>query len=359
MSEAWRVIDTGLRPAAQNIALNRALLEARQANEIPSTLQFMRFAPSALLGYHQSAEQELNLDYCNSHKIAIQRRITGGAAVYTDATQLDWALYLHQRDVATWDMHAIAKRVCHAAAGAVSALGVDARFRPRHDIEVDGRKISASCGVFDESALLYQGTLLVDADIGGMLRVLRAPTRKPAEEAIISARERGASLQDLLGYRPDAALIKRYLTEAFESEFDIEFLEEDLTLTEHARYRTALAEIDTADWAHLVTKAAADTPLYEAAQKFSGGTLAASLIYDRPRHRIKQIIFSGDIVVTPRRAIPDLEAALSDTSVERLEHNVRAFFRGRAIDMRSHQADDFVAVIRLAVKQPIVAPSRA
>jgi hypothetical protein len=61
MSEMWRVIDTGLRPAAQNIALNRALLEARQANEIPSTLRFLRFAPSALLGYHQSAEQELNL----------------------------------------------------------------------------------------------------------------------------------------------------------------------------------------------------------------------------------------------------------------------------------------------------------
>jgi lipoate-protein ligase A len=359
MSEMWRVIDTGLRPAAQNIALNRALLEARQANEIPSTLRFLRFAPSALLGYHQSAEQELNLDYCKAHDIAIQRRITGGGATYTDETQLDWELYLHQRDVGTWDMQAIAKRICHAAASAISALGVDARFRPRHDIEVDGRKISASCGVFDDNALLYQGVLLIDVDMGVMLRVLRAPARKLSEEAATSARERVASLQDLLGYRADPALIKRYLTEAFESEFDIEFQEEDLTLTEHARYRTALAEIDTADWVHLVKGAAADTPIYEAAQKFSGGTLAASLIYDRPRHRIKQICFSGDIVVRPRRTIADLEAALCDTSVERLEHNVRAFFMGRSVDMPSLKPDDFVAVIRLAVKQPIVAPSRA
>ena len=60
----WRVIDTGLRPAAQNIALNRALLEARQQDASPSTLRFLTFEPCALLGYHQSAVQELNLAYC-------------------------------------------------------------------------------------------------------------------------------------------------------------------------------------------------------------------------------------------------------------------------------------------------------
>ncbi|HEV8518734.1 MAG TPA: biotin/lipoate A/B protein ligase family protein [Burkholderiales bacterium] len=359
MSEMWRVIDTGLRPAAQNIALNRALLEARQANEIPSTLRFLRFVPSALLGYHQSAEQELNLDYCKAHNIAIQRRITGGIAMYTDDTQLDWELYLHQRDVGTWDMQAIAKRICHAAASAISALGVDARFRPRHDIEVDGKRISASCGVFDANALLYQSALLIDTDVDVMLRVLRVPARKESDEAAKSVRERVASLQDLLGYRVEPALIKRYLTQAFESEFDIEFEEDDLTLTEHARYRTALGEIETADWVQLVKRAAADTPIYEAAHRYSGGTLDVSLIYDRPRHRIKQICFSGDIAVTPRRALADLEAALSDTSVERLENNVRAFFKRRSVDMPSLRPDDFVAVIRLAVKQPIVAPSRA
>ena len=82
--ESWRMIDTGLRPPAQNIALNRALLEARAAEEIPSMLRFLRFTPSALLGYHQSAEQELNLDYCRAHGVTIQRRITGGGAIYFD-----------------------------------------------------------------------------------------------------------------------------------------------------------------------------------------------------------------------------------------------------------------------------------
>src|SRR5512134_3362541 len=86
----WRLIDTGLRPAAQNFALNRALLEARRTGEAPSSLRFLRFTPSALLGFHQSAEQELNLDYCREQGITVQRRITGGGAIYFDPGQLGW-----------------------------------------------------------------------------------------------------------------------------------------------------------------------------------------------------------------------------------------------------------------------------
>lgn len=358
MSEMWRVIDTGLRPAAQNIALNRALLEARQAEEIPSTLRFLRFAPSALLGYHQSAEQELNPDYCKANGIAIQRRITGGGAIYFDPSQLGWELYLHKRDVGTSDMQAIARRICHAAATAISALGVDARYRPRNDIEVDGRKISGTGGAFDGDALLYQGTLLIDFDVEKMLRVLRIPAEKLSDKAIASARERVANLTDLLGRRPDSDLIKRNLTEAFESEFNVEFQEGDLTLTEHARYQVALAEIDTPDWIDLVRRPASDMPLYESVQKFAGGMLRASITYDRLTHRIRQVGFSGDIFVNPRRTIADLEATLRDTSVERVEQIVRVFFAGRQVDMLALTPDDFITVIRLAVQQPIVASSR-
>lgn len=354
MSDLWRVIDTGLRPAAQNIALNRALLEARCAEEIPSTLRFLRFAPSALLGCRQSAEQEIDRDYCRDNGITLQRRITGGSALYVDEAQLGWELYLHQRDVATSDMLAVARRICHAAATAVSALGIDARYRPRDDIEVDGRKISSSGGASDGDALLFQGMLLLESDTGKALRVLRAISG----QTIASARERVASLKELLGRRPDLLLIKRNLIAVFESEFNVEFQEGDLTLTENARYRKALAEIDTPDWIDLVRRPACEAPLFESAQQFAGGMLRASLMYDRLTHRIKQIGFSGDFRIDPRRVVPDLEAALRDTSVERLEHNVRVFFSGRDVDMRELTPEDFIAVVRLAVKQPIVASSR-
>lgn len=354
MADTWRLIDTGLRPAAQNIALNRALLEARQAEEIPSTLRFLRFTPCALLGYHQSAEQELNLDYCRANRIAIQRRITGGGAIYFDEDQLGWELYLHKRDVGTSDMQAISRRICHAAAAAVSALGVDARYRPRNDIEVGGRKISGTGGAFDGDALLFQGTLLVEFDVEKMLRVLRIPAEKLSDKALASARERVASLKELLGRKPDVALIKRYITEAFESEFDVEFREGDLTLSEHKRFEAALREIDHRDWVNLVTRPASGMPILEGAQKFPGGLLRAAVTFDTLTRTIRQVWFTGDIFVSPRRTIADLEAALRDTSLERLEARVRGFFTGREVDMLSLTPDDFVNVVRLAIKQPVI-----
>lgn len=359
MSKSWRLVDTGLRTAAQNIALDRALLEARQAEEIPSTLRFLRFTPSALLGCDQSAEQEFNIDCCRTGNIAIQRRITGGNAIYTDEGQLDWQLYLHRREVGAADMRAVAKRICHAAATAISALGIEAHFRPRNDIVVDGRNVSSGGGVFDGSALLYQGTLLIDFDVAKTLPVMRIAAGRAPHDALESTRMRIAGLNDLLGKRPAPALIKQYITEAFESEFDVEFQEGDLTLTEHARYLAALAEIDTPDWVNLVNNPASDMPIYQAERKFAGGALRASLVYDRRRHRIKQIWFGGDVPVNPRWTIPDLEAALRDTPVERLEHNARMFFAGRDIEMQPLSVDDFIAIMRLAVKQPIVASNRA
>ena len=355
MAENWRRLDTGLRPAAQNIALNRALLEARDADEIPSTLRFLRFAPCALLGHHQSAEQELNLDYCNAQRITIQRRITGGGAIYFDEGQLGWELYLHRRDLDTTDMQTISRRLCHAAATAISALGVDARYRPRNDIEVEGRKISGTGGAFDGDALLFQGTLLLEFDIEKMLRVLRIPAEKLSDKAIASARERVTSLKDLLGRKPDGDLVRRYLTEAFESEFGVEFSEGELTLSEHRRFEQALREIDHPDWVNLVSRPVSAMPVLEAEQKLRGGMLRASVALDVVTQTVRQVWFTGDIFVSPRRLLADLEAALKDTPIDRLEARVRGFFHGRQYDALALTPDDFINIVRLALKQPVAA----
>ena len=355
MSEMWRSIDTGLRPAAQNIALSRALLEARCADEISSTLRFLRYAPCVLLACRQSPAQELDSAYCSSAGIAVQRRITGGDAVYCDENQLGWELYLHRRDVGNSDMAAVAKRVCHAAATAISALGVDARFRPRHDIEVDGRVISRGGGAVDADALLYQGILLIDSDGGNGRRALRSPATPWLAELSKLAHERVTDLAAVLGERPDASLIKRNMTAAFESEFDVEFQEGDLSLSEHARYQRALAEIDAPDWINLVHEPADDALSFLAAHSIAGGLLHASLIYDRAARRIKQVRFNDDIGLSPGRTLADLEAALCDTPVERLQHHVRTFFAGRAIAMPSVTPDDFVAVLRRALQLPLIA----
>ncbi len=345
----WRVIDTGVRRAAENMALNRALLEARQADESPSTLRFLRFTPCALLGFHQSAEQELNLEYCAAHGVDVQRRITGGGAIYFDETQLGWELYLHKRDLGTADMTVITRRICEAAARGISALGVNAVFRPRNDIEVDGRKISGTGGAFDGDALMYQGTLLIQFDVEKMLRVLRIPAEKLADKAIASARERVINLADLLGSVPALDTVQQCIMQAFAEEFGVDFVHGALNAAEERRYQEALAEIDTPDWVDLVQKPLSDRPLLEAAQKFAGGLLRVRVAYDKPSERLKQVWFTGDVFLQPKRTLADLEALLRDSLLERLDENIAAFFAERQVDMLGLAPADFATVIKAAV----------
>ena len=349
MGEIWRVIDTGLRPAAENIALNRALLEARQAGEIPNTLRFLRFRPSALLGYHQSAEQELDLDYCHANNITVQRRITGGGAIYFDETQIGWELYLTKDALGCADMAQIARRICVAAARGISALGVEARYRPRNDIEVEGKKISGTGGAFEGNALMYQGTLLLRFDVEKMLRVLRVPTEKLSDKVISSARERVTNLADLLGQVPDLEAVKAALIGTFSNEFGVSFVSGELVAAELARYREALAEIGHPDWVKLIDSPAADRPIRHASRKFPGGLLRVSLAFDACAGRIMQVWFSGDFFVSPKRAVVDLEAALRNVPPDGIEEIIRSFFALQQADLLMLTPDDFAAVIRQAV----------
>ena len=83
MAETWRLLDTGPRPAAGNMALDEVVLTARSRDLVPNTLRFLQFAPPCtLVGYHQSVEQEIRIPYCHEHSIEINRRLTGGGGLF-------------------------------------------------------------------------------------------------------------------------------------------------------------------------------------------------------------------------------------------------------------------------------------
>ena len=357
MPDLWSVVDTGLRPASQNIALDRALLEARRADEIPGTLRFMRFAPCAMLGFDRSPAQELDLGYCESAGIAIQRRVTGGEIMPVDDRELAWSLYLHRRDTGAADLRAVARRVGHAAATALSALGVDARHRAWGDIEVDGRRISASAGLIDGEALLLQSIINMDGDPETSLRAARFPGQALARGGYGVAGDRLTSLSKLLGAAPDARRVKRNLTEAFESEFDVEFGEGDMTLSGQARYRAALREIEHPDWIHLVSAPAAEVSLLEGEHRLPAGRLRAAVVFDGRIRTIRQAWFGGDISLRPRRALADLEAALAGAPLDRVEQRVQAFFGSGAVSLAALAPADFVSAVRAAVRQRSLDPA--
>jgi lipoate---protein ligase len=350
MDSGWRLLDTGTRRAAENFALNRAILDARKRGIVASTLRFLQFGPSALIGYHQSVEQELDVEFCRSHGVEIQRRVTGGGAIYMDESVLGWELYLTKSDLGTADMTAVSRRICEVAARAVSAFGVEASYRPLTDIEVNGRKIAGTGGAFDGNALLYQGTLLLDFDIERMLRCLRLPAEMLSPEAIDGARARVVNLRELLGVVPPLEKIKHRIASEFGKELGVEFEPGELNPQEVRLFREALREIDSRQWVNMVQRPRSDLPVIEGSQRLSAGVLRAAVAYDRPGARIKQVCFSGDFFVNPPRTVADLEVALKDCAVDNIAATIARFFHGRQTEMHALAPSDFAVAIDHALR---------
>ncbi|EHQ53187.1 lipoate-protein ligase A [Ectothiorhodospira sp. PHS-1] len=355
-----RVLDTGLRRAAENMALNRTLLECHQVGDGPHTLRFLRFTPCALVGFHQNVEQELRVDHCRAEGIDIQRRITGGGAIYFDPGQIGWELYVDRRFLGTADMGEIARRICEAAADGIRRLGVDARYRPRNDIEVDGRKISGTGGAFDGNSIMYQGTLLIDFDVERMLRVLRIPAEKLSDKAIASARERVTNLRELLGEPPPLARVQSALAEAFAEAFQVDLVPaDDLNPREQTHFAQALAEIDSEDWVYQRHRPAGGMPLLEAVHRCPGGLMRAGVMLDEARDIIRQVWITGDFFMNPRRMLVDLEASLKETPVAELEANIHRFFDAYRVEMLMLSREDFLQVLRKALDSRDPASTRA
>jgi len=347
----WRLLDTGIRRAAENFAMNRAILEAHQQGQAPHTLRFLGFLPSALIGFHQDVEQELNTDYIRTHGIDIQRRLTGGGAIYFDEQQFGWELYLNRQLLGGTDMGGIAERICNTIASAMQEMGVNARFRPRNDIEVDGRKISGTGGYFDGDSFLYQGTVLVDFDVERMMRVLRIPAAKISDKAIADARQRTITLREILAEQmPDMETIKDNLAAAVAREFGVQWQHEtQLNAAEQALYQQALAEIDTPEWIYQHNRPASQAPLAEAMLRCPGGLLKCCVIVDRQRQRLKQVWLTGDFFIKPRRLIADLESALRNIPIAELPQGIEDFFVDYPSELLMLNPDDFIQVIQAAI----------
>ncbi len=328
MTKVWRLLDTGPRPAAENMALDEAILEARSQNLAPNTLRFLQFSPPCtLVGYHQGVEQEIRLDFCRERGIETNRRITGGGALFCDESQLGWEIYAPvDHPCLPQGIENLYARICQGAIWGLAKLGVRAAFRPKNDIEVNGRKISGTGGTELDGVFLFQGTLLIDFDVDTMLRALRIPTEKLKDKEVASLRERVTCLAWELGHPPPLDDIKAALAQGFAELLGIEFVPGPLTAAEERLLAAKLPYFRGKEWIYGLRRSLSDRQELRALHKTAGGLIRVSLVVDRRVRRIKMALLTGDFFAYPRRAVFDLEARLKDAPAD--EDSVRRIVEG-------------------------------
>lgn len=348
----FRVIDTGLRGGRENISFDQAMIDAHVAGDIPDTIRFLRFPKTVLIGRHQALSNEIRTDYCEENDIGIVRRITGGGAIYFDEGQLGWELVFSRKTLGISTLPELTQAICEAAAMGLSKLGIEAAFRPRNDIEVDGRKLCGTGGFFDGDTLFYQGTLLIKMDPSIMVKALKVPEAKLAKRDLDSAEQRVVTLDELLdGDVPDLATIQQAMLEGFAERLEITPVPGDITDDEEAAAITSYdEEIGTDDFVYEIDNPGVGENILQASHTCPGGTVCAFVRLEGPNQdRLREVLITGDFFVTPPRTILDLEASLRGVVVGDLGTAVTNYFNAADVGLLTIQPADFQTVIEAAI----------
>lgn len=350
----FRVIDTGLRSGCANVAFDQAMIDLHTAGEIPDTIRFIRFPATVLIGRHQALSHEVDEAYCAAREVGIARRITGGGAIYFDQKQLGWALVFNRATLGIASLADLAREICEAAASGLSTFGIAARYRPRNDIEVDGRKLSGTGGFFDGDTLFYQGTVLVDLDYADMTSALRVPASKLAKHGVASAAARVVSLRELLGDgTPSMEELKLALLDGFRQHLRVDTVAAEVSSIEEATAaRIHAEETGTEDFIRAIDDPARASGILSGTHASAGGTITAHLRLEGPRqNRIREILFTGDFFVTPPRVIMDLESVLRGVPLTDCAAEIATFLDRASVGTLSVTAHDFAVAISAAAAQ--------
>jgi len=351
--EKWRFIDSPPLPAAENMAMDKVLLTSRRNGWSPDTLLFLGFSPHcALVGYHQSIELEVEEDYCRKHGIQINRRITGGGAIYMDEGALGWAIFAGKNTPGIpSDLDEMYACICNSVIAGLSKLGVKAKYRPKNDIEVGGRKISGTGGTEMGNAFLYHGTVLVDFNVDTMIKCLKLPIKKLDDKQVQSFRQRVTCLRDVLGDVPDMQVVKKALLDGFSEAFGITYAAGGLTDQESLLLAQEITRFRSEEWIRGGRGLAQSSELKISDYKAPGGLIRIPVLLDQSRKRIKSTFITGDFFAYPEQSILNLEAFLRNSSSTATDVliNVHHFFKTNGIQIPGVDADNMGAALCQAI----------
>jgi lipoate-protein ligase A len=233
----WRYLTDEQVDAAAGLAVDEVLMlpygRERKAGYEASLRLYTYRADCALVGRYQSLEDEIDLDYCNAHDVQVGRRPTGGGAIIMGPGQLGVAIASQARPEET--PRETLRRYASGVVAGLSRLGIEARFRSKNDLEVDGRKI-AGLGLYldPRGAILFHASVLVDLEVQRMLRILRIPGAKLSDKAIARVEERVTTVSRELGRRLLAVDARPAIAEGIAGSFGVELEREKLTRQEKA-----------------------------------------------------------------------------------------------------------------------------
>lgn len=350
----WRYITGENEHAAKGIASD-AFLTYKYTNwaedNFPEpTLHIYTYRSfCALVGRYQNLEAEVNLPVCRELGIEVNRRITGTGAVIMGENNLMISLASSsEHPIVPSHPARILARMARGVISGLAELGIQAEYRAKNDIVVDGRKIGGS-GIFieDTGAFLYQASVLLDFDVPLMLRALNIPAEKLSDKKVDSFNERLTTVAQVLGHSVDVQQARESICRGFEKAFKITAAHIPFSQIELEQIEKLKTEKYTShDW--LYQRQPAPDMLGRSARKTPAGMIQAyaALTGDT----LKSVLITGDFI-SGGRLINDIESALKwgRADKESITRTIRVVMANSGTSIQGLEASELGDIIYSAV----------
>ena len=306
--------------------------------------------PYVCIGYHQDAEQEVDLLYCRERGIPVFRREVGGGAVFLDGQQLFYQLVIHRDNpLVTGDKGEFYRRFLAPVVQTYRDLGVEARYKAVNDIvTAEGRKISGNGAAEIEDYLILVGNLIADFDYETMVRVLRVPDAKFRDKVFKSLRENLTTIHRELGSVPPWETMTSVLIRNFEVALGT--LEASSLPPAVGEMTEQLATTHTTDeWLLKAGRRAREGRRVKIADgvevsqwmhKAPGGLIRATV--ESREGQIVRVGLSGDFFFYPAGALDELEEYLAGVELGEVGGAIEAFYVQKGIEAPGVTPHDLV-----------------
>jgi len=296
--------------------------------------------PYVCLGYHQDAEQEVDLAYCREQGIPVFRREVGGGAVYLDGQQLFYQLVIHKNNpLAPGDKGEFYRRFLAPVVQTYRNLGVEVWYKPVNDIVTsEGRKISGNGAAEIGDYAVLVGNLIADFDYETTVRVFRVPDAKFRDKVFKSLRENLTTLDRELGQVPEWEAMIATLVRNFEIALG-PLTPAALPQAVHDQVAELAQTHTTEEWLLKPGKRfregrkvriAEGVEVVQRLHKAPGGLIRA--IVELQQGKIEAVGLSGDFFFYPADRLADLEQLLSGLPLGEARRTIESFYWSHHIE---------------------------
>ncbi|HMN61309.1 MAG TPA: lipoate--protein ligase [Anaerolinea sp.] len=310
--------------------------------------------PYVCIGFHQDAQQEIDLDFARENHIPVIRREVGGGAVYLDGQQLFFQLIVRRdRPGVPANIAEFYRKFLQPVIDTFRHFGVPAEYKPVNDIVTNGRKISGTGAAQVDDMLILVGNFIQDFDYEMMTRCLRVPDEKFRDKVHKTMYENLTTMLRETGSIPANADLAEELVRHYTPLLG-ELVAKPLDTALIRKADELLLEMNTPEWLLANDRRGLDSRQVKIAEgvyvlqkmlKTPGGLIRVTAVSQDGR--LSDVHISGDFFFFPAAGLIDLERALEGVPAEAgaITQVVDAFYRQQAIESPGVSPADIAQVL--------------